>query len=270
MSGHPAGSPHAGPGPATAPVRCRVLVEGVVQGVGFRPYVYRLARELRLTGAVGNDSAAVVIDVDGTTGDVEEFLRRLAPQAPPLARVDRITVTEASAGGPPDRGTAGERAADGFRIAASTVTAGPRTLLPPDTAVCADCLRELFDPADRRHRHPFITCTNCGPRFTIATSLPYDRAATTMAGFPMCARCAAQYADPADRRFHAEPIACPDCGPQLWFTPAGRPGTAPDGPDGRVRGTNAALAAAQRALAGGAVVAVKGLGGFHLACAADD
>ncbi len=270
MRAHPAGSPGAGPGLTTAPVRRRILVEGVVQGVGFRPYVYRLARELRLTGAVGNDSASVVIDVDGAAGDIDEFLRRLTPQAPPLARVERITVAEPPVDAWPDPGIA---TGAGFRIAASTNTAGPRTLLPPDTAVCADCLRELFDPADRRHRHPFITCTNCGPRFTIATSLPYDRAATTMAEFPMCARCAAQYADPTDRRFHAEPIACPDCGPQLWFTPAGRPGTAldgPDGPDGRVRGTDSALAAAQRALAGGAVVAVKGLGGFHLACAADD
>ncbi|MCK9896793.1 carbamoyltransferase HypF [Frankia sp. AgB32] len=274
MTAQPAGSPAGRHGATTALVRRRVVVEGVVQGVGFRPYVYRLARELRLAGAVGNDSTSVVIDVDGTDGDVEEFLRRLAPQAPPLARVDRITVTEQPAGAWPDPGMTGGRVGGGvgggFRIAASTVTAGARTLLPPDTAVCADCLRELFDPADRRHRHPFITCTNCGPRFTIAASLPYDRAATTMAGFAMCARCAAQYADPADRRFHAEPIACPDCGPQLWFAPAGQSGTGPDGPDGRVRGTDAALAAAQRALADGAVVAVKGLGGYHLACAADD
>jgi hydrogenase maturation protein HypF len=229
------------------------VVEGIVQGVGFRPHVYRLASSLGLTGFVGNDSASVFAEVDGDAADVAEFLRRLAPSAPPLARVDQITVTDVPGPLHPGGG--------GFRIAASTVAPGARTLVPPDTAVCADCLRELFDPADRRHRHPFITCTNCGPRFTIIEALPYDRAATTMARFPMCGRCAAEYADPADRRFHAEPIACPDCGPRLWFSPAHGPA---------VTGTDAALAAAQRALAAGAVVAVKGVGGYHLACRAED
>ncbi len=250
-------APRAGersaPHPPDGRVRRRVVVEGIVQGVGFRPHVHRLASSLGLTGFVGNDSASVFAEVDGDAAHVAEFLRRLAPAAPPLARVDRITVTTVPHPLHPGGGA--------FRIVASTAAAGARTLVPPDAAVCADCLRELFDPADRRHRHPFITCTNCGPRFTIIEALPYDRAATTMARFPMCPRCAAEYADPADRRFHAEPIACPDCGPRLWFSPA-------DGP--AVTGTDAALAAAQRALAAGAVVAVKGVGGYHLACRAEN
>ncbi len=255
-------------------VRRRIVVEGVVQGVGFRPHIYRLASGLGLTGFVGNDSASVFAEVDGDAADVAEFLRLLAPSAPPLARVDRITVTDVP--GPLRPGDTVRRSdtgqpdgalhpgGAGFRIVASRAAAGARTLVPPDAAVCADCLRELFDPTDRRYRHPFITCTNCGPRFTIIEAMPYDRAATTMARFPMCARCAAEYTDPADRRFHAEPIACPACGPRLWFGPAGGPG----GP--AVTGTDAALAAAQRALAAGAAVAVKGVGGYHLACHAED
>ncbi|ABD10454.1 MULTISPECIES: carbamoyltransferase HypF [Frankia] len=235
-------------------VRRRVVVEGVVQGVGFRPYVHRLAGTLGLAGFVGNDSTSVFAEVEGDEVAVAEFLRRLEPQAPPLARIERVTVTSVT------RSTAGDA---GFRIVAGATVPGDRTLVPADTAVCADCLREMFDPTDRRHRHPFITCTNCGPRYTIISALPYDRAATTMARFPMCARCAAEYADPADRRFHAEPVACPSCGPKLWFSPA-------DGTGPEVHGTDAALAAAQRALADGAVVAVKGVGGYHLACSAEN
>ncbi|CAO5170613.1 Carbamoyltransferase HypF2 [Frankia sp. AiPs1] len=243
-------------------IRRRVAIEGVVQGVGFRPHVHRLAHELRLTGFVGNDTVSVVTEVEGAAADVAEFLRRLACPAPPLARVTRMTVTELPATATTPAPTLADADADAaFRIEASRAAAGPPTQVPPDAAMCADCLRELFDPANPRHRHPFITCTNCGPRFTIITSLPYDRAATTMARFPMCARCAAQYADPGDRRFHAEPISCPDCGPRVRYLPGnGQP----------VLGTDAALAAAQRTLAAGAIVAVKGLGGYHLACAAGD
>ncbi|MCM3884769.1 carbamoyltransferase HypF [Frankia sp. R82] len=249
----------SGTSPVTR-VRRRVVVEGVVQGVGMRPHVYRLASALRLTGFVGNDAVSVVAEVDGAAADVAEFLRRLADPAPPLARIDRITVTDLAPAPAPAPGP-------GFRIVASRTATGPRTQVPPDAALCADCRRELFDPADPRHRHPFITCTNCGPRFTIIAALPYDRAATTMARFPLCPRCAAQYTDPGDRRFHAEPICCPDCGPQLRYAPldASGPGVGRAG-----QGTDAALVAAQRTLAAGGIVAVKGLGGFHLACAADD
>lgn len=227
------------------------LVEGVVQGVGFRPFVYRLATELCLSGSVRNDSTAVHIDVQGDLPDIDAFERRLACEAPPMARITGVRCWSAE----PRPGPRG------FEIVASRDSAGERTLVPPDTAACADCLRELHDPSDRRFRHPFITCTNCGPRFTIIESLPYDRPATTMAGFPMCARCAVEYRNPADRRFHAQPVSCPDCGPQLWFERPGMP---------RMSGTDVCLGEAQRLLVAGAVVAVKGIGGWHLASSATD
>jgi hydrogenase maturation protein HypF len=228
-------------------VRVRYRVTGVVQGVGFRPFVYVTATGLGLSGSVGNDSAGVLAEVEGAPADVAELGRRLADGAPPLAVVETVTATELPVTG----GT-------GFTIAASDTgpAAGTRTFAGPDVATCADCLRELADPADRRYRHAFISCTNCGPRFSVIRDLPYDRPATTMAGFPMCAACAAEYADPADRRFHAQPIACHHCGPVLELVV---PGTAP-----RVR--DEAVTATRRLLAEGAIVAVKGLGGYHLAC----
>ncbi len=232
-------------------VRRRFTVTGVVQGVGFRPFVHRIAGELGLTGFVGNDSGAVFIEVQGEGARVGEFARRLRAEAPPLARIVAVTVTDLATDGSSGRE---------FRIVPSRTITGAATPIPPDIAVCDDCVGELFDPRDRRYRHPFVTCTNCGPRFTIIRELPYDRPATTMAGFAMCDRCAAEYHDPGDRRFHAQPIACPDCGPSLRFSSA----------DGQLAGSDAALAATQRALATGAVVAVKGIGGYHLACAAGD
>lgn len=235
-------------------VRRRFTVTGVVQGVGFRPFVHRVATELGLAGFVGNDSGAVFLEVQGERARIDEFGRRLRAEAPPLARISAVSVTDLAA----DTTNGRE-----FHIVASQTVAGATTPIPPDVAVCDDCVAELFDPRDRRYRHPFVTCTNCGPRFTIIRALPYDRPATTMSAFAMCARCAAEYHDPADRRFHAQPIACPDCGPSLWFRSAA----------GRVAGSDAALAATQRALAGGPggpVVAVKGIGGYHLACAVDD
>ncbi|OBF74715.1 carbamoyltransferase HypF [Mycobacterium sp. 852002-51613_SCH5001154] len=232
-------------------VRQRFTVTGVVQGVGFRPFVHRIATELGLSGFVGNDSGAVFLEVQGERTRIAEFGRRLRTEAPPLARIRDVTVSELAA----DAG--GGR---GFRIVASRDVPGETTPIPPDIAACDDCVAELFDPRDRRYRHPFVTCTNCGPRFTIIRELPYDRPSTTMSGFPMCARCAAEYHDPADRRFHAQPIACPECGPSLWFRSA----------SGRLDGADAALAATQRALAAGAVVAVKGVGGYHLACSVSD
>ncbi len=233
------------------PVRLDVVVEGVVQGVGFRPFVYRLAAELGLSGTVANDSTSVIADVQGDATGVADFVRRLAAEAPPLAQVTGVRTAP----------RAPEPGRHGFAILASQTTVGRRTLVPPDTAVCDDCLREMRDPADRRHRHPFITCTNCGPRFTIITGLPYDRPATTMAEFDMCARCAAEYHDPADRRFHAQPVCCPDCGPRLWFV---------DRAGGVLDGDEASIAAAHAALLSGQIVAVKGIGGYHLACVATD
>ncbi|MGH3568861.1 MAG: carbamoyltransferase HypF [Pseudonocardia sp.] len=245
--------------------RRRLTVTGVVQGVGFRPFVYRVATELGLVGVVGNDSSSVFLEIQGPVAALDEFALRLVAEAPPLADVAAVRAEEIPAAADDDC----------FRIVASIVPsaggAGARTPIPPDIAVCADCVTELFDPADRRYRHPFITCTNCGPRFTIIRELPYDRPGTTMAGFPLCERCAAEYHDPADRRFHAQPVACPDCGPSLWLeTPSSV--SAPSSVDAaaRVTGSDAALAAAQAALAAGLVVAIKGIGGYHLACAVDD
>jgi hydrogenase maturation protein HypF len=238
--------------PATRAVRRRVLVRGTVQGVGFRPFVHRLATDLALAGFVSNTASGVLIEVEGPPGGVARFCERLATEPPPLATVTGVGVEELPATG----------ADDAFTIRATDRSPG-RTLLPPDTATCADCLRELADPADRRHRHPFITCTHCGPRFTIATGMPYDRAVTTMSGFPMCPACAREYGDPADRRFHAQPVACPECGPRLRLVPASGSGLRP------ARDADA-LAAARALLAAGRILAVKGLGGYHLACDAGD
>jgi hydrogenase maturation protein HypF len=235
--------------PGTALARRRVVVRGLVQGVGFRPFVHSLADGLGLTGHVTNTGIGVVAEIEGPPGAVAAFCRRVAADAPPLAAVESVTHEDLPATG-----------GHGFTILASVPDGPRRTFVPPDVATCADCLAELADPADRRFRHPFITCTNCGPRFTIVTALPYDRANTTMARFPMCADCAAEYRDPADRRFHAQPIACHACGPRLTLVrPGHEPATGAD-----------ALARARRLLADGAVLAVKGIGGYHLACDATD
>ncbi|MFJ4277078.1 carbamoyltransferase HypF [Streptomyces massasporeus] len=238
--------------PATRAVRRRVTVRGTVQGVGFRPFVHRLATDLALAGFVSNTASGVLIEVEGPPDGVADFCDRLAQEPPPLA-----TVTDV---GFEDLPATGADSAFGIR---STDRSPGSTHLPPDTATCPDCLRELRDPADRRHRHPFVTCTHCGPRFTIATGMPYDRAVTTMAGFPMCAACAREYGDPLDRRFHAQPVACPDCGPRLRLVPAAGSGVRP------ARDAEA-LASARALLAAGHIVAVKGLGGYHLACDATD
>jgi hydrogenase maturation protein HypF len=224
-------------------IRTAVRVEGIVQGVGFRPYVYSLATGLGLTGLVGNDVDGVFAEVEGDPEAVGKFLVQLEPQAPPLARIDRVTTRRLAPTGAAE-----------FVIAPSQAGGQRRTLVPADTATCDDCLRELADPADRRYRYPFINCTNCGPRFTIVRDVPYDRSLTTMSRFTMCAACAAEYHDPADRRFHAQPVCCPACGPTLTLTgAAGQPLT------GR-----AALVASGELLRRGQVLAVKGLGGYHL------
>jgi hydrogenase maturation protein HypF len=221
-------------------MRVRARVEGTVQGVGFRPYVHGLARELGLAGFVLNDSRGVLLEVEGEA--VPRFLERLPAEAPPLALVERVRAEPIPATGEA-----------GFAIRESTAGGRPQTAIAPDTATCEDCLAELFDPADRRYRYPFINCTNCGPRFTIVRGIPYDRPLTTMAAFAMCDACRAEYEDPEDRRYHAQPNACPACGPRTRLHPE-----SPGDP----------IAAAAQALAAGAIVAVKGLGGFHLACRA--
>jgi hydrogenase maturation protein HypF len=223
--------------------RTRVRVEGIVQGVGFRPFVHALAGRLGLAGLVGNDAGGVFVEVEGSSETVERFLEALAAEAPPLAVIERVTATPLAPTG-----------ISGFAIAPSQAGGERQALVSPDTATCADCLAELADPADRRHRYPFINCTNCGPRFTIVRDVPYDRPATTMASFAMCADCAREYHDPGDRRFHAQPVCCPACGPSLALLD--RDGTAAGGDP---------LAGAAARLRDGAVVAVKGLGGYHLA-----
>jgi hydrogenase maturation protein HypF len=223
--------------------RSRFRVRGVVQGVGFRPFVYGLALRQGLDGFVLNDGDGVVVEAEGGGAALKAFASALRAEAPPLARVETVTVERMAATGRP-----------GFSIAASTGGAGS-TLIPPDIATCDACLRELFDPTDRRYRYPFVNCTQCGPRFTIVRAVPYDRPNTTMSGFELCADCRREYDDPADRRFHAEPNCCPACGPELSC--------------GGLRG-DAALVEAVRLLLDGAVVAVKGIGGYHLACAARD
>jgi hydrogenase maturation protein HypF len=229
---------------APATERRRVRVRGTVQGVGFRPFVWRLARELALDGWVLNDAEGVLAEVQGARASLEDFVRRVADDAPPLSRVTAVEA-EAVAAEP----------GSGFSIAASRggTAATPVT---PDAATCPECLAELFDPAGRRFRYPFINCTHCGPRFTITKGVPYDRPRTTMAPFAMCPACAREYGDPADRRFHAQPDACPVCGPRVALL--GEHGEPLERPD--------VIAAALAKIRDGKVVALKGLGGFHLVC----
>ncbi len=229
----------------SARIARRLRVRGVVQGVGFRPFVYRSAQRLGLVGWVRNDGGGVEIEVEGSAVLLDAFAQCLAGEAPPLARVDSI---EPEVIAPDD-------ARRDFTILPSAGGA-VATAIGPDVGVCAACLAELFDPADRRWRYPFINCTHCGPRYTLTRSLPYDRASTSMAAFELCADCAAEYRHPGDRRFHAEPDACPVCGPRLGlYEPDGLPLRAGD-----------PLAEALRRLRLGEIVAIKGLGGFHLAC----
>jgi hydrogenase maturation protein HypF len=225
------------------PVRTAIRVEGIVQGVGFRPFVYTLATGLGLGGFVGNDVDGVFVEVEGPAAAVAEFLRKLERDPPPLARIERVTTRPLT----PNGDTC-------FAIAPSPAAGPRRTLVSADTATCADCLKELADPGDRRYRYPFINCTNCGPRFTIVRDVPYDRPFTTMAPFAMCPACEAEYHDPADRRFHAQPTCCPACGPRLTLRDqAGNP--LPGDP----------LTRAAELLNAGQILAVKGLGGYHLA-----
>jgi hydrogenase maturation protein HypF len=236
---------------AAETIRRHFDLRGQVQGVGFRPYVYRLATRHALTGFVANNSNGAVIEIEGPPATLDAFERDLFAQLPPLARIADLICIEL----PPAGSTS-------FRIRASEADAAQRPEVTPDAATCADCLRELFDPTDRRYRYPFTNCTNCGPRYSIIRDVPYDRPQTTMAVFEMCPACAREYHDPADRRFHAQPNACPACGPQLRLIRCGSTTDTAVAPSDAVRETAALLR-------DGAIVAVKGIGGYHLACRAD-
>ncbi|MCA1630950.1 MAG: carbamoyltransferase HypF [Acidobacteria bacterium] len=240
-------------------VRVQILVRGIVQGVGFRPFVYAVATRESLRGTVFNTGGGVLVDVEGDGDSIEKLLSEIELNPPPLSRVESV------------------RRSDGlplahyrdFRIIESSRDGEQSVAVSPDVATCADCLRELFDPADRRHRYPFINCTNCGPRFTIVESVPYDRARTTMRDFVMCAACRDEYRNPRDRRFHAEPTACTACGPRLTLKDVREitQGESREDDGGR---SDDAVARARALLSDGMVVAVKGIGGFHLACDALD
>lgn len=223
--------------------RRRIRVTGIVQGVGFRPFVHSLAGELGLNGFVANDSIGVTVEAEGPVAALDRLVQRLRENSPPAAWVESLEWER----------VAMEGGSGGFRIDPSVSVAGEITPVSPDLSVCADCLREMRDPADRRYRYPFLNCTNCGPRFTIIRDVPYDRAQTTMSAFRMCAECEREYHDPGNRRFHAQPNACPACGPRLEYLP------------GELL-REIALSAAREQIGVGGIVAVKGLGGFHLAC----
>ncbi len=226
--------------------RRAIAVRGIVQGVGFRPFVHGLASRLELSGFVTNSTRGVLIEVEGECRAIERFERELKTGSPPLAHLQSVSSRVI-----PSRGGAG------FRIESSVTCGAADVFVSPDAATCDDCLAELFDVANRRYRYPFINCTACGPRLTIVTGFPYDRERTTMAGFEMCGACRAEYEDPSDRRFHAEPIACAVCGPRV---------EAAAGHGRALAGEPISVAA--RTLRDGRIVAIKGLGGFHLACAA--
>lgn len=246
-----------------------IHVTGIVQGVGMRPFVYREAMAHGICGWVLNAGDGVHIEAHAQSESLDEFIAALSEHAPTASRVEHVEAVDLAPG---DWNAANEQ---GFRIVASQDQTAHTTLISPDIATCDDCLRELFDPADRRYHYPFINCTNCGPRFTIIRSLPYDRAATSMDRFPMCPTCAAEYADPLDRRFHAQPDACFDCGPHITWREADR-GVAPAGVDatpavGSTReASDAIIERCVELLADGGIVAIKGLGGFHLACDASN
>lgn len=223
--------------------RQKLIIEGVVQGVGFRPFVYRLAERHGIAGWVRNTSGGVEIDAEGAPASLDAFVCELRTGAPALARIDSLSTIKAEPVG-----------FDRFEILESEHGSSTRAMIPADVSTCSDCLHEIADPDARRYRYPFTNCTNCGPRFTIIEHVPYGRSNTTMAAFEMCSDCAAEYANPEDRRFHAEPIACPVCGPRVWLEANG------------ANTDSDVLAAAGKLLCDGKVVAIKGLGGFHLAC----
>ncbi len=224
----------------------RVHITGIVQGVGFRPFVYNLATRLEIKGWVKNTSAGVEIEVDGDKDALDLFIQKLRDEAPALSRIDEFSASFRPANG-----------FSSFEIRHSESVEGAFQPISPDVSICLDCLRELFDPNDRRYHYPFINCTNCGPRFTIIKDIPYDRPKTTMSGFPLCPDCEREYKDPTNRRFHAQPVACPVCGPKVWLEMNDERGKSFD---------NETILEVCDLLAKGKIVAIKGLGGFHLAC----
>ena len=223
----------------------RINVSGIVQGVGFRPFIFNLAERHQVTGWVKNTSSGVEIEIAGSDDQLQSFLAAIRSEAPPLARIDQLSAAQCPAGN-----------YQVFEIHASQPLPGEYLPVSPDISICPDCQRELFDPNNRRYRYPFINCTNCGPRFSIIRDIPYDRPKTSMADFPLCAQCTAEYDDPRDRRFHAQPIACPDCGPSITMASHGQ--TLGESED--------ALQLSREWLKLGKILAVKGLGGYHLAC----
>jgi len=227
----------------------KVQITGIVQGVGFRPFVFNLANRLGLKGWVKNTSAGVTLEVDGEPQVLDRFLDILQKEAPAMSKIDQININKKPVEG-----------FTSFEIIASEPIPSAFQPISPDISICSDCLKELFDPSNRRYRYPFINCTNCGPRFTIIEDIPYDRPKTTMAGFQMCSVCADEYLDPRDRRFHAQPVACADCGPHIWIESAKI----------TFDSTKDPVLETQRLLVEGFIIAIKGLGGFHLACDASN
>ena len=230
----------------------RIYVNGIVQGVGFRPFIYGLAIRYQLKGWVRNTSGGVEIEVAGTRNELDRFLTSIVEETPPLAQIDSIKHEIITPDG-----------YESFQIHHSKEVAGGYQPISPDVSICDDCLEELFTPTDQRYRYPFINCTNCGPRFSIIQDIPYDRPLTTMADFSLCSTCKSEYEDPLDRRFHAQPVACPECGPRVWLESAQNPGE-------NLAVENIAIEKTQKLLSNGDIVAIKGLGGFHLACNAED
>ncbi len=245
MKTNPECAPLMSAGSAVGEGSIRVRIAGIVQGVGFRPFVFQLARQYELKGWVRNQADGVVIRALGAKERLDAFLRDISSKAPPLAHITRLEVAELP-----------HEEFEGFGILQSDSHQARRTLISPDACTCRECLKELLDPADRRYRYPFINCTNCGPRYTIIRDIPYDRDKTTMAPFAMCAACRREYDDPMDRRFHAQPNACWDCGPQVWLE---------DAPGHAAATGDEALRRAAELLDEGKILAIKGLGGFHLA-----
>ena len=227
----------------------KISITGIVQGVGFRPFVYSIAVKHQLTGHVWNNSNGVEIEVFGPSAEIIQFCEELQTKPPVLGRIDKYNADPTP-----------YQQVQGFSILSSQTEEGQFLPVSPDMSICPDCLRELFDPKDRRYRYPFINCTNCGPRFSIIKDIPYDRPKTTMAGFPFCPTCKSEYENPADRRFHAQPVACPNCGPQVEFHYENQP----------VECGEKAIQKARQLLKGGSILAIKGLGGYHLACDASN
>lgn len=222
-----------------------IHIKGTVQGVGFRPFVFSTAKKYNITGWVRNSSAGVEILANGTPQEIKDFITELKTNPPPLAKIDTFVESENQSNGYKD-----------FKILQSQIIPGEFIPISPDVAICSECQQELFDPANQRYRYPFINCTNCGPRLTIINGIPYDRPNTTMAEFTLCDRCQSEYDNPLNRRFHAQPVACPDCGPQVWFE------SLTTGPERREKG----IQRPRQFLRDGKIIAIKGLGGFHLAC----